>query len=463
MRRRSKRLSATEPTTCDNVSEQWFSKAVKNNFAPIEEQEYWAGKGQRYFENREFWGGPGFPIFAFIGGEGEESCKRLTDHMYIYDLAQEHKALMVDLEHRFYGESYPTETMTTAELALLSSEQALADLARFLTHYAKTNFATGSKIIVVGGSYPGNLSGWFKLKYPHIAFGSIASSAPVTAKTNFLEYMEVVNDSIEYFDTTGRCNARLAEAAGNVADMVHAGQMAQLSTDFKTCLPMESSLDVATFMTVVMGYLQGTVQYNNEGAAYNVTDVCATMDREGSAYDAFLALNDQFMDMYQEDCNDVAWNSTIAYMTATAKDPTNNMRPWVYQTCNEFGYFQTADSKNQPFYAFKEWLGVSYYEKICRASFDGWKSLPDEDEANWMYGNVNIAGTNIIFPNGNIDPWHALGITTETPELPNSSETPVFIDGTAHCADLYAPANSDPKSLTDAREIIANTVAKWLK
>lgn len=39
-----------------------------------------------------------------------------------------------------------------------------------------------SKVITVGGSYPGNMAAWFKLKYPAISTGSIASSAPLTAK-----------------------------------------------------------------------------------------------------------------------------------------------------------------------------------------------------------------------------------------------------------------------------------------
>ena len=28
------------------------------------------GEGQRYWLNKQFWGGKGFPIFVYIGGEG---------------------------------------------------------------------------------------------------------------------------------------------------------------------------------------------------------------------------------------------------------------------------------------------------------------------------------------------------------------------------------------------------------
>ena len=79
---------------------------------------------------RETEGGPGSPIFLYIGGEGPESCYTLQPGvMLLSQLAKTHKALMVDIEHRYYGESYPTTNMSSENLAMyLTSEQALADL-----------------------------------------------------------------------------------------------------------------------------------------------------------------------------------------------------------------------------------------------------------------------------------------------------------------------------------------------
>jgi len=64
--------------------------------------------------------------------------------------------------------------------------------ARLVSHIVEERGAEESKVLSFGGSYPGNLAAWFRLKYPHITDGSIASSAPLRAKTNFSEYMEVV-------------------------------------------------------------------------------------------------------------------------------------------------------------------------------------------------------------------------------------------------------------------------------
>lgn len=76
-----------------------------------------------------------------------------------------------------------------------------------------------SKVITIGGSYPGNLAAWFRLKYPSVTSGSIASSAPVNAQTNFPEYMEVVGQALVHFSGQACYNAfeAAAEAVAQLA------------------------------------------------------------------------------------------------------------------------------------------------------------------------------------------------------------------------------------------------------
>lgn len=428
-----------------------------DNFAPIEYQQRWAGQGQRYWLNRQFWGGEGYPIFVFIGGEGEEKCTRLTDYMYMFNLARDHSALLVNVEHRFYGKSMPTADTSTKNLQYLSSSQALADLARVITHVKESLGSTTSKVVTVGGSYPGNLAAWFRLKYPSITVGSIASSAPLTAQTNFPEYMDVVAQALVHFSGQGCYNA-MEDAANTISSMITKGSWAQLETDFQLCKPMSSQADWAIFMSDLMGNVQGTVQYNNEhNGVLNVTDICKIMTATSDNYQNFVTLQSKYRAANGQDCEDGNWADTMAFYQETSAS-----RSWTYQTCNEFGYYQTTDSLNQPFSSWKL-LNLDFYRAMCAGAFNGWKSDPQVHFMNEVYGDVHIAGTNIAFAAGTIDPWHALGATNVTHPLPQASEVKVYIQGTAHCHDLYAPANSDPQSLTDARKVIAQNVASWLR
>lgn len=447
-------------TTCDNVTEYYYRDAVIDNFSPIQNQQKWYNNGQRYWLNKEFWGGNNYPIFVFIGGEGEEKCSRLTSSMYLYDLAQEHRALLVDVEHRFYGKSIPTPDVSTENLKYLSSSQALADLARIID-FIKTDLnSPNSKVITVGGSYPGNLAAWFRLKYPATTFGSIASSAPVTAQTNFPEYMEVVGQSIIHFSGQ-QCYNNLESAAEIIQNLALLGQegFTKLDADFQTCSPMKDQKDLTILLSDLMGNIQGTIQYNNEHAGVmNVTDICAYMTTPNvDAYTNFVTLQAAYRKANGQTCEDASWTDAVAALKVEGAG-----RSWTYQTCNEFGYYQTTDSANQPFKSWKQ-LNLDFYRALCAEAFDGWSADPQVRWINDIYGDVHIAGTNILFPSGTIDPWHALGVSNTTAKLPQTSETPVYIEGTAHCADLYKPANSDPASLTFARQVIAKTVAEWVK
>lgn len=42
--------------------------------------------------------------------------------------------------------------------------------------------------LCIGGSYAGAMSAWYRMKYPHLTIGALASSAVVNAIFNFTDF-----------------------------------------------------------------------------------------------------------------------------------------------------------------------------------------------------------------------------------------------------------------------------------
>ena len=97
---------------------------------------------------------------------------------------------------------------------------------------------------------------------------------------------------------------------------------------------------------------------------------------------------------------------------------------------------------------------------MCRLAFNitSAQAFESVKATNAYYGGREVKATNIVFPNGSIDPWHALGITKDIgPTL-----RAVFIEGTAHCANMYPARAADLPTLTKARDDITNSIGTWL-
>ena len=69
------------------------------------------------------------------------------------------------------------------------TRQGLEDAANFISSMNAANNLT--TWITFGGSYPGSLSGWMRLRFPHLVAGSVSSSGPLFAKLDYYEYLQV--------------------------------------------------------------------------------------------------------------------------------------------------------------------------------------------------------------------------------------------------------------------------------
>jgi thymus-specific serine protease len=90
-----------------------------------------------------------------------------------------------------------------------------------------------------------------------------------------------------------------------------------------------------------------------------------------------------------------------------------------WQTCTEFAYYQTCD----PGTACPYTTGLNtlqYNLEQCQVAFNMSTDIPGRavNVSNAYWGSDWLQGSRILFPNGQIDPWHYLGVL----QSPNALE-----------------------------------------
>ncbi|KAL1130451.1 hypothetical protein AAG570_011699, partial [Ranatra chinensis] len=385
---------------------------------------------QRYFTNAtHFRVSTNGPVFLQIGGEGEASAKWMVEGTWL-NYAAQYGALCFQLEHRFYGKSRPTQDLSTESLHYLSSEQALADLVYFIEGMqAKYSLTKRNKWILFGGSYPGSLAAWARLKYPHMVHGSVSSSGPLVAKSDFKEYFQVVQESLDTSDK--HCSPFLHQAVQQVASSLQKYPK-DLSTKLTLCDVIDPSKekDVFTLFESLSGIFADVVQYNKDNRItpsplQNITldDLCRVMTdiSAGDPIDRLAKLNSMMLQLNNEGCLDFKYENSIKPLKNTSWDATaaEGGRQWTYQTCTEFGFYQTSSTKNE---LFGPYFPLSYFTQQCTDIFGeriNNKILNSGIyRTNLIYGGLELRTTRVIYVHGSIDPWHALGITTNKDNMP---------------------------------------------
>lgn len=150
---------------------------------------------QRYFVFDTFFNPKTGPIILYICGEGE--CKGISDQSFTAKIAESTSALVVALEHRYYGKSLPfgNSSIYLQNLKFLNAQQALRDLSYFLTKMKNSGLhkiTNKNPWITIGGSYPGALSAWFRSKYPDLTIGALSSSGVILAVEDFRMFDEQI-------------------------------------------------------------------------------------------------------------------------------------------------------------------------------------------------------------------------------------------------------------------------------
>jgi pimeloyl-ACP methyl ester carboxylesterase len=399
---------------------------------------------QRFYIDESYSDNENSPVFFYICGEA--SCTERALNGAIRTYAKKFHAKLVALEHRYYGKSLPRPTLSTEDLQYLSTEQALLDLARFQRHMQNDRMWNG-KWVAFGGSYPGSLSAFYRLKFPELVVGALASSAPVKAKSNFEQY-----------------DAHVTEVAGPIC----ANNMR------KSVAEVESSLSDTKRLEQIKRLFEANMIEDKTDFLYLIADIGATAVQYGmkDEFCQMLASNAQPLLGYAQFAQKLydSWGITPLSFTAQGAMSTNpndypegiGMRQWFYQSCTEYGYWQNANSNSNKSTR-SSLINPDYHKKLCKRLF-GITQDVDADKTNSTYYMplFSPSVSNIFFTNGATDPWSTLSMTEKNGNSSNPNLAYFLIDNAAHCDDLRSPLSSDSKAITKARHLTEKLLNQWL-
>uniref|UniRef100_A0A8C3W9I7 Thymus-specific serine protease n=1 Tax=Catagonus wagneri TaxID=51154 RepID=A0A8C3W9I7_9CETA len=425
---------------------------------------------QRYWVNDQYWTSQDGPVFLHLGGEGSLGPGSVM-RGHPTTLAPVWGALVIGLEHRFYGLSIPAEGLDVAQLRFLSSRHALADVVSARLALTRLfNVSSSSPWICFGGSYAGSLAAWARLKFPHLIFASVASSAPVRAVLDFSEYNDVVSRSLMNTAIGGsrECRAAASSAFAEVERRLRAGgaALATLQAELGACGSLRRAADQAELLGALQALVGGAVQYDGQvGAPLSVRQFCGLLlgDRDNCSSPAsYLGLRRAVQVVTHslgQKCLSFSRAEAVAQLRVTEPQVSGlGDRQWLYQTCTEFGYYVTCEDRGCPF---SQLPALPSHLELCEQVFGLSSSSIAQAVAqtNSYYGGQTPGATQVLFVNGDTDPWHVLSVT----QALGPSESAILIPSASHCSDMAPERPSDSPSLRLARQNIFQQLQTWLR
>uniref|UniRef100_A0A3B3S6E7 Serine protease 16 n=1 Tax=Paramormyrops kingsleyae TaxID=1676925 RepID=A0A3B3S6E7_9TELE len=425
---------------------------------------------QRFFVNEEYWDRPDGPVFLYIGGEGAISELSVLYGHHV-QMAEENGALLVALEHRFYGRSINPDGLDVVNLRHLSSRQALVDLAAFHRYISERyDLSSQNTWISFGGSYAGALSAWLRGKFPHLIYGAVASSAPVKAMLDFSTYNQVVGESLtnEAVGGSDKCLGTVWEAFAALETALLEGNVTKVGKDFSCCEPPVEPEDQAELVQSLADIFMGTVQYNKEGGPLTIGQICdvltnkseETQQGEGP-YSRLVNLAMIYRAAVEEPCLIISHKQAVLELQNTdLKSSGFGYRQWYYQSCTEFGFFETCEDASCPF---ARMVTLQSQMELCPLVFGIAQGSLQSRIAftNQFYGGDHPQTQRVLYVNGDIDPWHKLSVVRNGTK--EDKDRAILIEGTAHCADMNRAGSQDSPALRKARQEIKRHVTQWLK
>ncbi|CAD5235288.1 unnamed protein product [Bursaphelenchus xylophilus] len=448
-----------------NFTNEWFSQRL-DHFDP-DNNVVW---GQHYQTNRKFFKDTGEQrIFLTLGGEQDTSDWRMCHDNYTHMIiAQENNAMVVQLQHRFFGRNKGLRDTSVSMLQFLTVEQAIEDTVAFIQGFNELEGFTNPKWVLLGMSYSGTLAAYLRMTHPEFSQGAIASSAPMLPKVDFWEYDVAMTGVFNEHDP--RCVQEIKRGFWDLEQKLHTPEgRAEVNKKFRLSPkldienPTEEDLVVVSttffyaFEQVVQRTYISSHADTRRGGYLTIENICNIMMNTSRTYPDRM-YHVRWLAQHRRYPVLASYPRHVEYMSKTDINGSPT-RGWTWMTCNQFGWFQHSSPRGP----FLNSAPFGHSKRICRETFG--PEFTEEriqqnvDRTLHVYGLPwNFNGTNTVMTHGSYDPWATLGSFVNSTERRIVS---VMTKGSSHCADTFPYYSGEPAGLEHARQVMRREVAYY--
>ncbi|CAI2162710.1 3606_t:CDS:2 [Funneliformis geosporum] len=410
---------------------------------------------QKYYVNSTFYKESG-PILLYTPGESTIEPS-ITTFSFISELAANLSGLLINIEHRYYGESDPSK-----DFKYLTIDQALLDFANFIQNPPEDlKIPKDAKWITVGASYAGNLATWMRKKFPKDVFAAYASSAPIEARLDFFEYDQRVSKALP-------CAKNISDAFSLVFDPILTSGNESAILELKQTFGLEMLEDNRDFASALSfptsTIVQDYVPPQSPEQLDNILAICGPFAQAPESPETSALIYTEGVKAFLNITGITTPETKINTFATTSINTKENkdLTSYTYQYCTELGYYQTAPKF--PLLSIRsKTIDISYYQGQCDFIFPGIVSSPMVNITNKKFGGFNGKFSKTVFVNGDMDPWTALSVSSDSVNPKTTKENSIFlIKGGSHGTEFSPPSPFDSDSLKESRIFVRDTLAKWL-